>query len=464
MLSTAQIQAGYTLVFREKIVPTTSDVNFWKGLSADNSITSANFPQKLAAYSLTYGKIGSVVLTSEQLLSAKTYLYYEQIEEVLTPLANFSNGFHERIQFNTDVLQSRYGLEQRYRLLHFPKSTLEFDILLYRENLQHFTNQLQRVQGQEVWIPLWQFSLPIKTNTLGVWDLSGANSGKHILYAGYSLFELVDVVREGDTLFFEHQPALSSSLNAQLIPVRKGNINESIAIDYVSVNAATGHIAADLIPQAPIKVERPTDFQRIAGIPLFNLEQNWTTPSHNVISRPTTVVDYNTGVRKVYDLHGYSDTTKTLEFLGKRNKYGIRDFFLDCAGRYAEFFLPTFTEDLTLVENFNYVNAQKFLLAKGSGFSKFYAGSKLSKFIYIEFKSRPAIICEIGMPTIQNGIEQVPIKAVQSSSDPFGYDWNASEVHRISYLPKCRFSSDTIEINWITGDVYTVTTSFITVQ
>lgn len=453
MLTTLEIQSAYTLVFKGTYAPTVQELSYWSSLP----LTTDGLPQKVAAYTLLHK-------TNENLRNlARHYLYYQTTEEVIRPLANWEGGITERIAFNTDILQARYGLEQRMRILRKPRINVEFGILLHHLTLQHFQNQINRAQGEAVWIPLWFGAIPFPESSLTsakIEGVSGLTEGKFMLYAGYNYYEIVTVIKIEQDFYFQFPPVGSYAANIWIVPVVKGNVNEKINLSYITSQIATGQISSSLEPFHPAINTPKVPHEIIENSPVLPIEQNWVTPTVTEINRPVKVLDYGTGVQLIYDLHGYSDTSKTVELFGWRNRYGIRDFFLECAGRYASFYCPTFIEDLTVEDGFSYTVNNKFLLVKEAGLSEYYSANATNRYIYIEFWDKPAKIVKIDLP-VGN---KVPVKSPQGSADPFGFNFEKKDVRRVSFLPKCRFNSDTLEISWITPDVYRVTTSIITTQ
>ena len=471
MLTEAQIRNGYALLFGSDRVVTTPEVNFWLGVASGGAITLINFVGKLAAHTLVeFSALAS--LSDDQkvwLVNAKNYLYYEPLEEVLRPLANWKDPVSERIVFNTDILQARYGSEQRRQLLHYPRVTLEYTILSYKAQLQHLVNQIKDSQGHLIWTPLWQEIQVLSADLITLGDLSTVpriRVGKYLLFSSYDSFELVDVVKVGETYQFEHNLSTAYTSSPWFIPVLPGNIREKVSFSYITGAVASGRVSAQLQVLSDKAIWKNTKTLRMVNnYPLMPAEQNWVTPTSLEITRPSVVLDYGTGIMTSYDLHGYSDNTRTLSFIGKRDDYGIRDFFLEQAGRYASFYCPTFVNDLTIAEGFVYSSADKSILVKDVAVTP----NKISKYLYIEFHNKPAIICEFTVPTAENGLEKIPVYAVSASGaapteDAFNFPWDYKSVKRISYLPKCRFVADTLEVSWFTPQYYNVTVSIIHIQ
>lgn len=468
MLTRQQIASGYQVLFGTlREAPTELEYLYWEAQSADGSVSSADFLQKLAAYTLNHSS------GSELEAAAKSHLYTAKYEDVLRPVANWTGPVTERIQFNTDVLTARYGAEQRLRLLRFPRVSLEYAILLTTLHLQHYQNQLQIMQGRPVYIPLWQEELVAPKSTLGEWELNsieGLTTGIYTLYLSYDKAEVVEIVENNGNLFFKTTPSMSQSAVPRIIPVVLGDISGSQILGFITANVASGRVQANLNTYDPdkkvniLKLRKNTiPLQQSLKHPVLFLEQNWITPAQHGIDRETHVVDFNTGVKSIYDLRGYSDTKQTLEFFGKKNKYGIRDFFLDCAGRFADFYFPTFLEDIVLPENFSYVQGGFKLKCKHVGID-FYQNGK-HKMLWIEFKGKPAVACKITESRFEDSMDVLVIaNPVNKLLDPFGFNWVASDIKRISYLNKCRFDSDSLEVSWINREYYKVTTTIRTIQ
>lgn len=450
MITTQQVLDAYSIVFLGTKTPSTNEISYWVN---SELVTATNLAHQVAAYTLLHQA------TTQEINYAKAYLYYQTSEEVIRPLANWEGGVTERIVFNTDILTARYGTEQRLKLLQKPKVTVEFGILLHRQGLQHFQNQITRAQGSSVWFPLWFGAIQLTNADLNdLANVEGVAVGKYMLYAGYKYFELIDFVSVLGNLQLQHPVVGTYNYGAWLVPVARGSVNDKINLSFISSQVATGQISSNL---EPFEVPHNTKtLVMLEDMPVFPIEQNWVSPTQTDITRPVQILDYGTGITAIYDLHGFSNVAKTAEFIGRRKQYGVRDFFLDCAGRFKTFYCPTFVEDITLTEDFEYTIGLKHFTMKEAGLYDYYYANSSNKYIYVEFYSRPAIICRIGMPSG----DTLPVFSTIGNTDAFGFGFKAKEVRRISFMPCCRFNSDTLEINWITPEVYKATATIITVK
>lgn len=452
MITDTIIIGGYAEVLG--ITPTAEQINYWQILIGVNTnITGVNFPVVLANRILS-NPVGVVTDASlaELQVKAKEYLTYEPQEEVLPVMANWGKPYLERITFNTDVLTGRSGKEQRSRLYTLPRVVFEFSFFAAYQQFQTFQNQVYGVQGKKLLIPLWN-----EMRRVGDYEdlnhIPYLHLGQNLLYSDAGNFELVHIVKSSTTgFFFSHQPRLPWSRSTWLIPVKLGSIRERVQFSMLNYSVAEGTIQATMDEYLP-KHLSSLDMKTLEGLPLLDIEANRVSGLGVSLARPTGLVDFG-GKVAAYDLRGFSETSRTCEFMGNRSTHSIRDFFIDRAGKHQAFYMPSFQNDLELVGG---EPGGKGITIKASGFTRYMLYPvQLVRHLRVEFKSKPAIILKITSPIVEiaNGLEYISLVGTLPG------DFDASEVVRTSFITLTRFSSDTLEVNWINAENFKINTSF----
>jgi hypothetical protein len=467
MLTNSQILLGYGEIFGTSYTPAQVEISFWANRSG---FTIVNLPAMICRHYLTEAMTADY-LDSPTLkalkLRALHYLYYSPTTELLHPMANWTTPVIERVSFHTDILQSRYGRETRHGLVYYPKIQLEYDILVYFELYQHFVNQVNYIQGRTIGIPQWHL---MKVLTHALVDSGNLLTdgelvpGKYILFASYAHTEEVELELTGGILWFKNQVEMDLNTTPWIVPISKGSIRDKISLSMISAAAATGKVSADIKPNGGDTRNIAKVLPKIGDYPIFNEELNWVTPASMDLIRPTTLLDYGTGVTVAYDLHMYSDTLRTFTFVGRKGAFGVRDMFYQMKGKLKAFYLPSFTADMNLIKGFKYSHVTQSFQVVAAGLADAYTLANLTKFLYVKFKNREPVVCKFGQPVEHNGIETVPVFATNGSADPFPFDWTEDDVISISFLTLSRFNSDIIEISWITPDLYQASVTFTNIQ
>jgi len=455
MLTEAGIIEGYWAVIAQ--VPGATQINYWLGRAAVNvNLTDQNFPQLLAVEIIISPSVailagfpaGYVTLK----IKAGRYHQVDNAEEVLPVQANWVTPPLERLTFETDILVSRNGLEQRIQRRSQARTVLEYDFLLYKNELNNFQNFVNDAQGRRIYIPNWAQMTKLNED-LNLTPFIRA--GKFMLYAGYNYFEVVTVEGTEGNYTFNTPPTLNSMPSIWFVPLEKGSIRDRVQLGLITGEVATGNVQAIMDAFHPVKNTRSTEITPFGDTPWFHTEPNWTSELGAEITRPTGLIDYG-GKTTAYDLHGFSDTVHTGQFLCNRRSYAVRDFFLDMKGRQQAFYMPSFQNDLDLVQRYDHDTTTD-LIVKNVKFAEYTYTKLFIRYLRIELKGKPAIIAEI-KSALSAGAEFESITV--NKLDNFAPE----EVFRISFVALSRFNMDALECTWITPEWYTTSASFLNIK
>lgn len=452
MLTTQGIIDGYQAVIA--VVPGTTQINYWLGIASGNAhLTNTNFPQTLAVEVILNPSANILAGFPANYITLKIrasqYHQIDDTEEVVSAMANWESPLLERLTFETDILVSRNGTEQRIQRRSQARTVLEYDFLLYNSDLNHFQNFVNDAQGRKVFIPVWSQMVKIGD---GLETIPLLRAGTYLLFAGYRYREVVTITPE---LTFLTPPTMLHSRETWLIPLEKGSVRDRVQFDLITGKVAKGSVQAIMESFAPVKRIKPVETTPFGAVPWFHTEPNWSSTLGAELTRPTGLLDYG-GKTTAYDLHGFSDTVHTGQFLCSRKSYSIRDFFLDMKGRQHAFYMPSFKNDLDITAVNDHTDYTR-LVVKNVGFANYTYTKTFVQHLLIELKGKPAIIAKIKSALLMSGdYEEIRIE----KQDLF----TAAEVTRVSYITLTRFNIDALECTWITPEWYTTSASFISIK
>lgn len=490
MLTQTEIENSYLVVFKGTHAVSYTDstliskwssiITYWQVVSTSLTILPIDFPDVLATAAGSHPSkvlIFTVDTLPGLLDKAATYRHYEPQDEVLAVMANWTKPIIERIEFMTDILTSRSGYEQRIKRRERPRVILEYDFLATERHLAYLQNQVGAIQGYRVFIPLWQYMKELKS-LARLNEVEGLEAGKYLLYVGQRYYELVTIEKVNNLFYFQHDPQISMGYTAWLIPVELGSIREKVHFNLINPEVATGTIQANL-DRYTLRNNGVVNGYALKNLPgtskwVMTIEPNWISGLGVDYSRPVGLVDYG-GKVVAYDLHGRSDKVFTCEFLCNAKDSAIRDFFISAQGRARDFYMPTFQNDLKPVGVVTVSSTEIKLIVEESGFSTYQYPQGFVNYLYITFHTKSAIIVKIsgaganvdssGYPvagavnpavaSIKGGTEHILIETKEEIV--------ISEIKTISFVTLTRFNSDSLEVNWITPEWYSVNTSFVSV-
>lgn len=473
MLTDAGITSGYLAVLG--VAPTQIQIDYWLVYKLSMPrLTDINFPMMLATQ-IILNPVPAMIPDGYDLAAiqthAKNYQVAEPQGEVLAVMANWTTPIMERFTFETDIMLSRNGKEQRACRRSVPRTIYEYEFMIYNAELNSFQNQIYAVQGRRIYIPIWSQMRQLGS---GLNSMKFLRSGEYLLFSGYNLNELISVVEDAGVFHFATQPLSNYHEGSWLVPVQKGSVRDRVHFSLINERVATGSIQAIMNSFKPQQKVMPnyktlfefSDMNKVTSNStiLFESEPNWTTSLGLEFTRPTGLIDFG-GLTTAYDLHNFSDLVHSASFTCNRDSYSIRDLFLDMRGRYKAFYMPSFQNDLDIVAT-DFSGSILSLTVKDVGFSTNVYPKYFIKHLRIEFHTKPAIIVQIGSAVTgvgdnYNGLDYIQTNSLDSSTiEPF----QPADVRRVSYVKLVRFNIDALECTWITPDWYTTTASFMGIR
>lgn len=276
---------------------------------------------------------------------------------------NWNDALTETLAFLTSVLPSPTGAEQRISTRQTPRRTYEADFLLTGPERTFWDLFINRLGGQELYIPMpWEFVV-IRTRlvqgaaTRIDFDPSFTEwpylSGYAILQGDSALeSEIVEFTPDANGIVLNAPVAQTWPVGSKLIPLRRGVIDDIGTVSQPTAGVAK--VTTRFRFKTPNKWTPAADMSPVyAGLPVFTNEPNWVEDLSVRFDRSVNVLD--TGIGKTYDV----DTLNRV-FLGQAHRWFLRgreamaefrDLLYRNMGRQGGFWLPTFKADLTLAAN-----------------------------------------------------------------------------------------------------------------
>jgi hypothetical protein len=128
--------------------------------------------------------------------------------------------------------------------------------------------------------------------------------------------------------------------------------------------------------------------------------------------------------------------------------------FIAMKGSYQAFYMPSFQNDVTIISG--NTSGSTALVIKDIGFTDYVYSRGVVRYLLITLVNKSVIIVYI-TSAVNNGdgTETLGIGAALASA------FNLSQVEKVSYMSLTRFSSDAMEISWITNGWCNISTSFL---
>jgi len=380
---------------------------------------------------------------------------------VLDVPPNWERGVTERLEWSTNILKSREGYEQRFSLRVVPRQTIEYDFLVYKSQLQKFRMQLQGSQGGDWIVPVWfnmqklpasvsfgSSSVSIET-TQHEWEAAEYA----LIYSDPTRYEAVPIATVSPTGITLQTPLTKDwGVGSWVVPAKLAHLTGTIELSALTPEVFTGRIQAQF-NQFTTPVLSP--HQVLNGKPYLDHEPNWVAARKASWQRNTGVIDYGVGNIVTYDLNGFSETVRDFEYLTHERSsiHELRSFLYQIKGKWKGFYVPTYTNDLTLVTN--QINAvDTTIQVEHTYFSENLLSRILTMYIQVRTKSGGQIITRIVNFSSTSSTETLYLETA------FGTTVQKSNIERICFVFVTRLDADVVEFNWTTPEIFTTLLSF----
>nr|ELR5076389.1 hypothetical protein [Providencia rettgeri] len=376
---------------------------------------------------------------------------------VFLPMPNWKDGITERLEWQTDVMISETGAEQRRPIRLHPRRTFEGTFLRWDENRQVLDTTMAGIGTAPMLLPLWHDMTAVEND-------APAGSVDIIAQIRVKDFNVGDVVIFRRDLTWDYEINIITALDfdaahmtlqyglqndvgrgTRMYPVRVARVEE----------AMTGRLITGRVSDYQIRF-RCTEPYELAdswsdmpiyprtGLHIFTLRDNWKSAQETNMDRKFYMYDNESGVIESVDPGGQSQGTikKAFQLHGRTADRQFRQLLFALRGRTKTFHLPQGTEDFILTRDINPSDGA--LRVRRCGYTQFVGSKQTTKRdIMIELYDGTRIPTTIISSRIVGNEEwlflsqSIPATAME-------------DVRLITYMPVARLDVDGIEIKRVT--------------
>jgi phage-related protein len=376
---------------------------------------------------------------------------------------NWTTNLIERIEYRTDVITSRLGHEQRRSLRRNPRTSFEMVFTVNKDRLQFISNFLLRFQSAMTEIPMQHRASKIKSVLGSVLEISTPVNVNDTVLFGFDTYApvlgVVKTVSQQGLSFFITVSVDNGFIPLKGItctPVKSGRVRAS-SIRHINSEVANVSVGVELTDSIP---KRTVNIQTISSTnigfqdaPLFDLVANFATEPVFSFEKRVNEVDFG-NVNKVYDLEVLARKKLQYQFLVNLEKadLNILDIFHYARGRAKRFYMTSNTNDLIMHPDFNVVTGSKNMYLKPCGLGDL-SNLSWNKLVRIYLRNGKRITATVIRVEPLGGSKELAI-----FKEAFNFSFSSLDVRMISVIDLCRFSSDLLEVSWITTSLASVTT------
>jgi hypothetical protein len=374
-------------------------------------------------------------------------------------LPNWSDGMTERLGWNTQVLRSASGAEQRRALRLAPRRSFEASMLVEGRE-RALLDAMLAGWGARVWaIPVWPDVqlLPIAVG-VGADTIQCATQGRDFRAGGLAMLI-------GDTAFkVESAEVLTVNANSltlkralnnawpvgtRLFPARAAELVQQPSIKRITDRLSSVEVQFMLAEACDWPAALPTTLYR--GAPVFANRPEESEDLTGSWQRLQLELDNSRALPLRTDTAGLGFNAQAHRWMlfGRSEQAAWRSLLYGLRGRQAAMWLPTHAEDLTLQATAG--AAASALDVDNAGYSRFLSSAPVGRRdIRIELADGSALHRRItGSTELSADVERLALATpVGVQLVPAGL--TGANVSRISYLQLARLDSDDIELHHTT--------------
>ncbi|MFT0211836.1 hypothetical protein VQ643_04370 [Pseudomonas sp. F1_0610] len=437
-------------------------------VSGQDSLPTLYMPLKERVYQLSVTPDGQPVLDTKVTFDFSDEFPFVHVtaNRIIgwTFSPDWSGNIQERFIWATDILTSETMVEQRRALRLSPRREFDAQMIVHGQERQ-FLEMALFGWGARIWaLPLWhevqQLDQALDTEVLFIpcqtEDLDFNAQGLAILRGltafSYETVEILTVETNGLTLKRPTQQAWPAG--TQLYPARSAQLKEAPQAARKSDNLQTLAVRFEVSEQNNYSAKMPSAQYR--NYPVLEQEPNQSEDLTLSYARLLATLDNGSAIALNEDIGARALPVQGYKKLlhGRKQHAQFKALLYALNGRQKALWIPTFNDDLTLVDTVT--SASTVLDIAYIGYSRFGQQRTGRRDIRIELHTG-----EVFYRRIVASAEQSTTVERLALDSPLGQQIEPHQVRRISWLMLCRSDSDTAEIEHLTDSEGVAQTSLI---
>lgn len=362
---------------------------------------------------------------------------------------NWATRIRERLSWETDVLGSPSGAEQRRAIRLSPRRRFEGDLVVDGRERGLFDNAIAG-WGSQIWaMPIWPDVQVLEAVlNAGATSIACSTTGRDFRVGGLLLLrgttaflsEAAEIEAVGPSSITLQRPLQATwPAGTRLYPARTARLPEQPAITHKSDTVWTASFTFEL--------QEPSDWAALTGLPTYRshpvyaLAPDESTGLGVSTERLIEVLDNLSGIPRVLDTAAQPFPVRVHRSVanGITERADLRSLFYTLNGRQVSIWLPTHADDFRLTVTVT--AASTALSVENVGYARFGFNLIGRRDIRIELHSGVVFYRQIlDASEIDADTEQLVIDSA------LGQTVNPADVGRISFMALVRSNSDEFQI------------------
>jgi hypothetical protein len=377
---------------------------------------------------------------------------------------NWSQSFESSLRFDTDILRSRGGREQRIAKRFRPRIEMEFRSLAKREQFVKVQRQLFAELRNEIVMPFWPERTILSSNASGttaqvsqVQDWMEAGAYFCIVEDGEAEAHKI-ASRSGSTITLDGTLSKTWGAGAQVYQGFAGWMDSKITQRAYTSEVNAVNVAFAATPGAEPEYTPGAAGTTFEGLEVWEFPNNWQAQPRIEIEDPREVVDYGWGSIEVFHPYDFPTVTRRVQLL-RRGISAVReveDFFRRHRGRQREFFIRNVQRDL--LPTTGITSGGTTLQVSDPGIAAVLNSSTVHRALAVKLPSSGWVYRRIA------GAFAGGAGSIITISGTWPETVSVNEIGRIAFLNVANFASDIFSTEWRTDSIATTTVTISTLE
>lgn len=425
-------------------------------------------PLEESTFTLNVDTVGPVTVDGHYIFTFGTEVINFSVtgtRVVLWPFGpNWARGIDDSLEWNTSVLTSFDGSEQRIRMRSKPRRRLEYDFTVTKTDTQRFDNILWGWQNRMFAVPQWMYGSALTAQAVaGTTSLSLSTTDRGfiageiaVLYASPSSYEVVEVATvSSGTLALTRATINTWPVGTKVYPATISKFEGDVPVQRQTSSVLTGHasfLANPAVTDPYVITAAATDTYN--GKEIILKQPDWAGGVDNSSQYPVDAVDYSIGRLDMSITRDTPVLMKRYRWLLKSRAEvrSFRSFLGRLQGMLNSVYIPSWHDDLTMSQS----------ISAGATTIFFY-----DRDFYTLVGNDPAR-AHLMIRTRNNGNFVRPISSVGRTGNEvsfgittaLGVALTPADILAVHYVGLYRLAADRVSITWMTDSIATAEATF----
>ncbi|HEL7749086.1 TPA: hypothetical protein UL761_000606 [Stenotrophomonas maltophilia] len=363
---------------------------------------------------------------------------------------DWSRPVSETLAWATDVQQAANGGEARFPLRGSPRRSWEFSVLADRRERQVLENALFDWSARTWALPIWndvswlQSRLALGVQSIPVLAATQRDyrqGGLAMLWQDVTTYELVEVAAiAGNTLQLARPTANAWAPGTRVLPCRTARIAETPSLERVTDQVMRSTVRLTAVETCDWPAVSPAATYR--GRPVLEQRPDLDQAPTAEFGRQLVVIDGDIGPVAIDDITGkaWPVQSHAWQTWGRTEQVGLRSLLYWLQGRAAALWVPSWADDLELVEPALATSGG--IVVAWAGVARFGRAQAGRRHLRIELFNGQVLYRQLVEAT-----ELDPQREFLQLDVPHGIALQPSAIRLISWMVLARLSSDTVELS-----------------